>query len=1224
MHQRRGHTRSSLQGRSRHLRCRMVCATLCCVDLLRRPCLCCLSAISELACDLVSTKRSPSEQEKQPMKLHESARCQFSRCVVHLAVGLLGLCVARPVLALPGGPVEIFVDVPAGLASFTGSVPVTFGIPFEDGEFTPSDIMTMIDGGGSPIPAQFDVTSSWPSGDVRWILVDILVEIINGAVGQYFFCTGCPPPPVYAPMNVAASATEISVATGGQSFVINEANGAMGHFILNSTNGAESKAFIAGQNGNYTLSLETHGPIRSVAKMTGEYTASDASMRGQFITRVRAYAGLPYVRVYHTMIWDEDDTPTIDRLSYMPTDVPSNGMASIGIDDSAVGPASSMAYRQHDWDAVRDASESSAGTHLDGWIQVEDVNDALFGAVRWPWQQHPLGLSFTSGGLAVDLIRPEVVMSLAANDVAVPDLVDYANANWDLTTNSGPYTSLSPRGVGKTYEILIWRDDDTTPQDVKNTLLQHPVYAYPDPAYATRADLPTPVSPVDAVGFVTVEAAIENSFDWLTRSNAEYGDYGVWNYGDVQYDWSPLYSSGTIHFRKDRYWMNSGKGFSSLPWLLYLRSGARKYLEFAEAHARHVMDVDTCHVTNESELKFRGGMSVYSPLHFGAHTYPIHFATESAYLVSYYHMTGYERASDVLGERVDAVKTSNASSVISDIGDMLAFLATDYDYAAPNTTADNETVVTREHYASLGDIAVLYEATQDPTLESYANSLIDFFLAAQASNGFVPGTKTNNWFGRSMDHAQRAFPARRTELRDYLQAWWKSVGSYKALSTTGESAADVMSLWSMLIVSEHASDPSLRDLAVEYSRTGALGVYDDTGDWLGYSSIPRHELGTLVEDWVAAIDAASDAGPSNVSQGYVSMNSFNAGLVTETQDGSSWTGRHVFYVLEEIDQNFTVNISFNQHNAGSINEGRIRIIAPDLSEILVDRTIETRPGGGVLSYLNYPSFPQPYTIEGISNYQGSFEIEIPSDGQTGAYAIEVLNGFGQAYLQLPVHAESSTGKLVHYIPQYSRRAEFIAPWDLYYEYKQQLPSMSNRYGWGGQAFFRPESTQTSVEFAFGRALHVGTAFPTSPTSPGADVYPVLHREVPRIVGLDPSGSTVCASSITGTSTEGFDNPVATSCSFMPNSLGLHSVVLLNKDWHMRFFLDGVDPWWSAEASNWFDPTVYPHPEPEQFLVALPEPGTALQLCVGIPVLILLARRRQELVFTSADRSARNG
>ena len=389
------------------------------------------------------------------MKIRESGPHRISRCAVHLAVGLLGFCVARPVLALPGGPVEIFVDVPAGLESFTGSVPVTFGIPFEDGEFAPSDSVTMTDGGSNPIPAQFEVTSSWPSGDVRWILVDMLVDIVSGAVGQYFFCTGCPPPPIYPLMSVSESPTEISVATGGQSFVINELNGAMGHFVLNSTSGPESKTFTAGQNGNYTLSLETHGPIRTVAKMTGDYTAPDASTRGQFITRVRAYAGLPYVRVYHTIIWDEDDTPTIDRLYYAPTDVPSNGMASIGIDDSTIGPASIMAYRQHDWDAVHDVSESSAGTHLDGWIQVEDVGDGLFAAVRWPWQQHPLGFSFSSGELTVGLMRPNGTMSLAANDVVVPDLVDYTNSNWNLATNSGPYTSLSPRGVGKTYEILI-------------------------------------------------------------------------------------------------------------------------------------------------------------------------------------------------------------------------------------------------------------------------------------------------------------------------------------------------------------------------------------------------------------------------------------------------------------------------------------------------------------------------------------------------------------------------------------------------------------------------------------------------------------------------------------------------------------------------------------------------------------------------------------------------
>jgi hypothetical protein len=131
------------------------------------------------------------------------------------------------------------------------------------------------------------------------------------------------------------------------------------------------------------------------------------------------------------------------------------------------------------------------------------------------------------------------------------------------------------------------------------------------------------------------------------RERPEEWDYGVWNFGDLQYDWSPTNVNKPKpedHYRADRYWLNNGKGWSLTPWLLWMRSGQRKYFEKGEAHARHVMDVDTCHATEVAELKFIGGASTYSLLHFGAQTYATLYVDDSEYLPYYFFLTGYERA----------------------------------------------------------------------------------------------------------------------------------------------------------------------------------------------------------------------------------------------------------------------------------------------------------------------------------------------------------------------------------------------------------------------------------------------------------------------------------------------------------------------------------------------------------------------------------------------------
>src|SRR5262245_11486257 len=82
--------------------------------------------------------------------------------------------------------VEIFVDLPPELAKYSGTQPVTLGIPFVPGHLNDTSGMRVVNDLGQPLIAQFQVTSRWESNEVRWLLVDLLVSIQDGQAPQLF------------------------------------------------------------------------------------------------------------------------------------------------------------------------------------------------------------------------------------------------------------------------------------------------------------------------------------------------------------------------------------------------------------------------------------------------------------------------------------------------------------------------------------------------------------------------------------------------------------------------------------------------------------------------------------------------------------------------------------------------------------------------------------------------------------------------------------------------------------------------------------------------------------------------------------------------------------------------------------------------------------------------------------------------------------------------------
>ncbi len=1104
----------------------------------------------------------------------------FTECDVQRGAGVVACADVTDVRVACRNAVPISVDVPAGASDWTGVAPVTFGVPLEAGRVLDTDGFRLRDGAGAPVPGQFEITSRYNgTGEVRWLLVDALADVVDGVPGGLVLELGpdvvsdAPAPPL------AASLTEgvATIDTGVRSFEVSASTGPLGALELVDDRGSVHPC--GGPDGDLSVELERAGPVRAVVRVAGDFVGEDGATLGRCSARLRFYAGTSRVRVYTTLVWDHDASRSIASLRWAPDGAPA-GPVRVGVDGASM--AAPEVVRQTGVDSVEDVDGAPVGARLDGWMQAGEGEDALFIGLRWPWQQFPT--AFDADPVALQLIGPRTPMSLRPNDVAVDAVEDFANAYWDLTIDDGPYGPLTPRGVGKTHEILVWPGDEVEPV-VKNALLQHPVIAFAEPAFSTRADLPSTVGPKDVDAFGAIEAAIEDAFEWAVREDPAEGDYGVWNHGDLQYDWKPINTADQSHHRLDRYWMNHGKGWNVLPWLLFLRSGERRYFEQAEAHSRHLMDVDTCHVTNVSELKFRGGTSGYQPVHFGAHTNPAYFHSDSQYLGVYARLAGYERADDVLQERVEAVTTTFEDEVsVNDVEDLLEALATDYTYGGEHAgdVALAETRFNREHYGTLGDLAVLWEETGDADVRALADRFLDHLVAAQATSGWLPGIKTNLWFTHSLAHVHRALPDRRDEVVELLRRWHEHLGDPLRPSASGQTDG-AGAPWAHVILGEATGDPHHLDLAARVARTQALAIHDGATRWRGLQRMQVHQLGPILRDWVVVLGRLAELEPEARPTGLLPAH-IGGGLPVDP--AGPYAGRSVLFVLDEADEEITVTADMNAHNGGHAFDVRVRVVAPDGGETQTDFSRRNVPAG-----LNgFPAVAEsPFTSDGVGDYRKALELTLAPDGHTGVYAIELL----ATNVDAPWSATSSAEKLVHYVPGYEARAERITPYALYYDHAQ-LGSFSSP-SLVGAVWFVPDGERDVVLQHVRRVLHA-TGHSCSPPSlpdclvpPGDPLFyplrPVPRDDRPRVTALDDAGEIVCTTTLTGTTTDGLQHPTGEPCAFSPASATLHVAVADNVSWHYRVFLDGVLPFLSQSPEAWFDPRDHVHPDPAQFLVS---------------------------------------
>lgn len=656
-------------------------------------------------------------------------------------------------IAWAAGPTfDILFDEPPDRTAAPVRWPVTVGVPFANGTIRPDTPIALTDAGGQPVPVQTKTLGEWRVGarTPKWVLLDFQTDVARNLPKRLRVRAGKQPAEA-TPISIQETPEMIAVDTGAVSFWVSKKNfnfiegvslsdrrqvlkGSALYWV-----DAQGRRYEARAYGQPQVVLEKDGPLRVVIRAEGWYAPVDGAderlMRYQ--VRIAAFAGLPYLRIYHTLIWTEDDSVTMREFGLSFSLAQAATAARVGMANNPAGLAAlgrvEAVQEQYDSGRLLVDGHAQSVRQLSGWAEVGNDTNGLAVSVKDLAMQVPKALTLSPDEVDVQLWAPQAgAMSMKLYD-RVPAAHREAlmkNEAWQEWRANNQV--VSPLGAAKTHEIWIWPTAPQQPSvEAVNDLIQHPVVAMANPTYQCGTDAIPYLRPKSSTPakYRHIETALDAMFRHIVAPIPELEDYSLWSFGDVH-----LFAANPW-----RTWDNGGYNWPAIPWMLFYRSGERDYLEAAVRNARHVMDVDVCHHgarSGNAYEKVAGWTYAYSPWHWAWGPVGDVFWTHPEYLAYCYYLTGYERAEDVLRLMAEANRGGPFDA-----------------------TARAKGVVSREVYGAIEPKTVYYEVTGDPLYLEAAKSWAQVALLARAPDGKFVGNTFWGWIYSALDSVHRLAPA---------------------------------------------------------------------------------------------------------------------------------------------------------------------------------------------------------------------------------------------------------------------------------------------------------------------------------------------------------------------------------------------------------------------------------------------------------------------------------
>ena len=599
--------------------------------------------------------------------------------------------------AQPGVPLSWVGSVPQA------AVPVTFGIPFAEGELTDVFSTDEIDTW---------VNARWPDGSVKWAGVAMMAD---PAADLAISLPGKPKTRPHT-MDIRQTDQQLIVSTGRLQVYLPRRQGRhlMDSLLIDGTR-VGSAAWLTATCATDTLTsrvsavtLERHGSASAVVRIEGLHQSAEGRRWLPFCLRLYFWKGSERIKLVHSFVYDgeaqHDKLTSLGiRFAVPMRQEVYNRHIAFATDDGGIWaepvqpldsrrPLSALQAQQQGrrvaryadlperdrqtidelaaWDRFRlsqltDNSFSVrkratggspwigtfTGRRSPGHVFVGDTGGGLSVSVKDFWQSYPSTIQVdrarsSEALLTMYLWSPEAEpMDLCHYDT-VPHglLASYEDVQEGLST---------PYGIARTTTLWLVSHAGLPSRDALSAeageladeprLLPTPEYLHRKRAFGLWSLPPAEPSADEAA----VEQRLAQYLDFYRDAIEQHKWYGFWNYGDLMHAYTPERHS----WRYDvggYAWDNTELATPMWLWYSFLRTGRADVWRMAEAMTRHNAEVDTYHLGPLAPLGSRHNVS-----HWGCGAKEARIS-QSAFLRFYYYLTCDERTGDLMQAQTDA------------------------------------------------------------------------------------------------------------------------------------------------------------------------------------------------------------------------------------------------------------------------------------------------------------------------------------------------------------------------------------------------------------------------------------------------------------------------------------------------------------------------------------------------------------------------------------------
>ncbi|MCC6858766.1 MAG: hypothetical protein IT158_09400 [Bryobacterales bacterium] len=503
--------------------------------------------------------------------------------------------------------------------------PVTAGMPFPRGLLRRADDFRLFDG-GQPLPVQAAVTSRWPDGSVRWLLVRTLVGLPGnrGKQIRWRIAPGAPPPAAGVrtrrledgSIEVDTGALAARIPSRGFHPLADVRLAGQPVFPLNArfTLTAAGRAFSTADAGPVDLAVLESGPVAAQVRVKGRHGPPGSPF--DFSALLTFWKDKPWVEVEYRVLLARGGNAEVESWEWTAEPQAPRPRLLLGYGHYTTRVLESgerVEYRfgpeQFRYDSVEHAMQSFWGSF---WCDWTAAGSGLTVSLRHAQQNFPKALEATPSGIRLSLYP------------------------------SGQPLAF-PHGAAKTHHLLLYFHPAAQPrQELSLRALQHqiPDVARIDAAWYGRSGV-WDERIFEGPRSRRIEALLYDVLD-----NRPVG-LGIWNFGD-EVDWG---YTGQGRGRDRVVWLNNEYDFAHLAFLEYARTGERRFLDYAATAALHWRDVDIAHVSADPNR--RGGHIAHSAGHVTGGVSPSHQWVEG--LIDAWRLLGDREAYDAalgIGENI--------------------------------------------------------------------------------------------------------------------------------------------------------------------------------------------------------------------------------------------------------------------------------------------------------------------------------------------------------------------------------------------------------------------------------------------------------------------------------------------------------------------------------------------------------------------------------------------